>query len=951
MNKEITNSMAHANSCAAMETRDHLKNGVSPKSQRSRVNFLIICVLALIFCGVGNKAVGQTWNIGHNSVPGGNYLSTVTATLNGNTLTIAGNGNMADFWRTGVNQYDTGGEAPWWFNPAHRNAIQTVIFQNGSNVQNIGERAFKDCSNLQMIEIPNSVIKINAQSFYNCISLGNITLHDCITTVGGGAFHGCNILTVNNRKINPLAFDYVNDNEYPFNGIYKLRVMPLRYNTYFSNEYLMEILYDEVLEIPTYEQQSIGGACNYYNCVSANVYVFKMSLTEGVIYNFTSWDYLIVSAYLYNNSGVLKKSLEGSFGLSFNYQSDFTGDAYLMIVGCPYSGPPPTITYTGILSTPTGVTATQSGNSISISWNSVLGATSYVVYRSSSSSGTYTEIGAISGTSFSDTSPLCGANYYRIEAHNSSTKSNLSNSAYVNFPVPSQPGTINGSDAVCVGGDQQTYSISSVSGATSYTWTLPSGWSGSSTTTSITATPETNAQSGNITVKANNNCGSSATRTKYVTVNSAPSQPGNINGSDAACAGGSSQTYSISSVSGSVSYTWTLPSGWSGSSTTTSITATPGTNAQSGDITVKANNNCGSSLSRIKYVVVNSAPSQPDNINGSDAVCAGGGQQIYSISPVSGATSYTWTLPSGWSGNSTTTSITAISGTNAQSGNITVKASNNCGSSATRTKHVTVNSAPSTPGNIDGSDAVCAGGAQQTYSISPVSGATSYTWTLPNGWNGSGSSTTTSITATPEANAQSGHIAVKANNNCGSSSFRTKYVTVSTPPSAPTEINGTTDINLGESTTLTAFGGNEGSGCQYQWGIGTCGNNIISNQTGISIIVTPTITTTYWVRRVGNSPCNETTTACAIKSVTVNTVGINENIANQLQIFPNPTTDQLWISNYDFQNEDYRIYSTIGQVLMQGKLQGETTIINVASLANGIYYLRIGNETVKFMKE
>jgi len=60
--------------------------------------------------------------------------------------------------------------------------------------------------------------------------------------------------------------------------------------------------------------------------------------------------------------------------------------------------------------------------------------------------------------------------------------------------------------------------ISAVPDATNYTWNLPNGWSGSSTTTSILATPESNAQSGNITVTANNGCGSSAESTLFVSV-------------------------------------------------------------------------------------------------------------------------------------------------------------------------------------------------------------------------------------------------------------------------------------------------------------------------------------------------------------------------------------------------------------------------------------------------
>jgi hypothetical protein len=278
---------------------------------------------------------------------------------------------------------------------------------------------------------------------------------------------------------------------------------------------------------------------------------------------------------------------------------------------------------------------------------------------------------------------------------------------------------------------------------------------------------------------ASSSCGNSAARTLAVTVNNLPNQPGTISGATAVNAGGGTQTYSITAVSGATSYTWILPSGWTGSSTSTSISATPGSSASSGNISVTANNSCGSSTARSLAVTINSAPAQPGAISGTTSICAGSGVQTYSITAVSGATSYTWSLPSGWSGSSASTSISATPGSSAQSGNISVTANNSSGSSAARTLAITVNSVPNQPGTISGTTAVNAGGGTQTYSITAVSGATSYTWTLPSGW--SGSSTSTSISATPGSSAQSGNISVTANNSCGSSTARTYVVTVSAP--------------------------------------------------------------------------------------------------------------------------------------------------------------------------
>jgi hypothetical protein len=75
--------------------------------------------------------------------------------------------------------------------------------------------------------------------------------------------------------------------------------------------------------------------------------------------------------------------------------------------------------------------------------------------------------------------------------------------------------------SVCLN-STNAYSIQAVSGATSYTWTLPSGWSGNSTSTSIAATA--GSGSGIIRVSANNAFGPGPSRTLNVTVVEVPAQ-------------------------------------------------------------------------------------------------------------------------------------------------------------------------------------------------------------------------------------------------------------------------------------------------------------------------------------------------------------------------------------------------------------------------------------------
>ena len=343
--------------------------------------------------------------------------------------------------------------------------------------------------------------------------------------------------------------------------------------------------------------------------------------------------------------------------------------------------------------------------------------------------------------------------------------------------IPAQPGTIIGSATIC-SGTLNTYSITAVSGATSYTWTLPGGWTGTSTTTSINATAS--STSGNVSVTANNGSCSSLAKTLAVTVTSLPAQPGTITGSAAICSG-TLNTYSITAVGGATSYTWTLPAGWTGTSTTNSINATASTT--SGNVSVTANNTCTSLAQTLAVTINNSIPAQPGAITGSATICSGT-LNTYSIAAVSGATSYTWTLPGGWTGTSTTTSINATA--NATSGNVSVTASNNlCGPSTAQTRFVTVNILPTQPGAISGSTTACSS-ITSFYSVTAVAGATSYVWTLPSGWNGA--SSTNSIAATPSLNG--GTISVTANSACGPSTAQTLSVTLSSSPDQPGAISG-----------------------------------------------------------------------------------------------------------------------------------------------------------------
>jgi fibronectin type 3 domain-containing protein len=119
------------------------------------------------------------------------------------------------------------------------------------------------------------------------------------------------------------------------------------------------------------------------------------------------------------------------------------------------NGPPPPST----VSTSLSATGT-----VTVSWDAVSGASSYRIYRSTSSSGYYSEIGQATASPYLDSGLSPGTYYYKISSVNYIGEGSLSSAAAVSLAPPSRPGNVSArlEDA------HVTVSWEAVSGATSY---------------------------------------------------------------------------------------------------------------------------------------------------------------------------------------------------------------------------------------------------------------------------------------------------------------------------------------------------------------------------------------------------------------------------------------------------------------------------------------------------
>ncbi|MCU0360679.1 MAG: SBBP repeat-containing protein [Bacteroidia bacterium] len=111
-----------------------------------------------------------------------------------------------------------------------------------------------------------------------------------------------------------------------------------------------------------------------------------------------------------------------------------------------------------------------------------------------------------------------------------------------------QPGPILGTTLTCAGTIATIYSVTPVSGASFYLWLLPTGWIGSSTSNTISVTPNS---TGSISVAAGDTCGTSPTQNLLVTILPQPNV--SISSTHSILCTGESTTLS---ATGANSYTW-----------------------------------------------------------------------------------------------------------------------------------------------------------------------------------------------------------------------------------------------------------------------------------------------------------------------------------------------------------------------------------------------------------
>lgn len=277
------------------------------------------------------------------------------------------------------------------------------------------------------------------------------------------------------------------------------------------------------------------------------------------------------------------------------------------------------------------------------------------------------------------------------------------------------------------------------------------------------------------------------------------------------------------------------------------------------------------------------------------------------IMTASGANTYAW------SHGPTTGPVTVFP---TQSTLYTVVGTNTAaGCSFTTTQYINVLPKPNMAIFSD-KQVVCAG---KPVNIS-VSGASTYTWSTGSNSN--------FITVSPNTATT---YSVIGSNAMGCTSEVVKAIGVNPLP----VVTGTSDkpeICRGENATLTG-----GGAVSYDW---SSSSSFI--QAAVAV-VSPNVNTTFTVTGTNANGCTNT---ALVQQNVQECLGVKEMTSlNGVKLYPNPTAGVFTVELNNGKNKVISVLDVTGRVILTVSDKNEAALVDISTLADGIYYVRIQSET------
>jgi len=288
-----------------------------------------------------------------------------------------------------------------WLSFYGRNDLTSITIPG--NVKEIGNTAFKNCENLRSVVLSDGVTKIGGSVFYYCTVLTSITIPKSLTSIGADAFLGCDSLT--DVYYGGTAADWDNitiwDNSAP------LKNATLHCAKSAPAAPVVKIGNSATSGKPVLTWNAVYGATSY------RIY---RSTSKGSGYSLLG----TTTATSYTNTGA-------KAGTTYYYRVKACNDAGLSPYSNVVSGKVKSVTPKPAAPVVKIGHSATSGKPM-LTWNAVDGAASYKVYRATSQNGTYSLLGTVTATSYTNTGAKAGTTYwYKVKAVNSAGESAFSN--------------------------------------------------------------------------------------------------------------------------------------------------------------------------------------------------------------------------------------------------------------------------------------------------------------------------------------------------------------------------------------------------------------------------------------------------------------------------------------------------------------------------------------------
>lgn len=243
---------------------------------------------------------------------------------------------------------------------------------------------------------------------------------------------------------------------------------------------------------------------------------------------------------------------------------------------------------------------------------------------------------------------------------------------------------------------------------------------------------------------------------------------------------------------------------------------------------------------------------------------------------------------------------------------------------------------------------LCKGDSASVIANTGTTSATGYSWTTLPSASGINSPNAQSTFITFN---NSGTYTISLTVSAGTLIASTTQTILINPNPTISISSSTMNICVGSSATLSASGAQT-----YTW--------VPGNNTGTSVVVSPTVNSTYLCNGTSGLGCKSNTLISITVSTCNITTGLNTITANEnlLSIYPNPANDKINVQLLSGNINDLRIeiMDVIGKNVMIINLKNlENTsgqLINVSSLPKGVYILNTSvngkpQKPIKLIKE